>query len=71
MSQPHLSNQCWCLYTSISLKAEVSRSVKQEDKVRELNASMYNAIQFGELQKGKERVPSLQNSLVLFVSFSD
>lgn len=48
-SQPYLANQCRCLYTLISLKAEVLRSVKQENKVHELDAVMYNTICFGEL----------------------
>lgn len=44
MSQPYLPNQCWCLYTLISLKAEVLRSVKQENKIHELDALIYNII---------------------------
>lgn len=49
MSQPYLPNQCQCLYTSISLKAEVLRSVKQQNKVHELDAVMYNTTGFEEL----------------------
>lgn len=44
MSQSYLSNLCWCLYTLISLNAEVLKSVKQEMTVHEINALIYNTI---------------------------